>query len=64
MYNSLNLSSKVSKLDSSIVEQQLDQFTKWEEGAEMTQMNQIPVEDLPDFLDHLLDVHLDSGIYI
>nr|XP_022319187.1 uncharacterized protein LOC111121978 isoform X1 [Crassostrea virginica] len=55
-------SIKVSKLDSSIVEQQLDQFTKWEEGAEMTQMNQIPVEKLPHFLDHLLEVYQDSGL--
>ncbi|XP_062604602.1 uncharacterized protein LOC134266367 [Saccostrea cucullata] len=53
---------KVNHLDASIVEQQLNQFTKWEEGSEVTRARRIPMAKLQDFLDHLLKTYGDSGI--
>ncbi|XP_061166041.1 uncharacterized protein LOC133174966 [Saccostrea echinata] len=52
----------VNKLDASKVEQELDKFAKWEEGAEVTHAKRIPIKKLSDFLDHLLDTYRDSGI--
>ncbi|XP_056017934.1 uncharacterized protein LOC125664676 [Ostrea edulis] len=53
---------KVSEVDATKVEQQLNHFTKWEEGSEVTRMERIPVEKFPDFLDHLQHMYGESGV--
>lgn len=48
-------SVKVNQVDASLVEQQLDKFTYWSEAAEWEHLKRIPIENLPRFLDLLLE---------
>lgn len=49
-------------MDASLIEQQLDKFTVWEEGAEFVHMRKVKIEEFPDLLDHLAESYGDSRI--
>lgn len=51
-------------MDASLIEQQLDKFNVWEEGAEFVHMRKVKVEQFPDLLDHLAENYRDSGTCI
>lgn len=51
-------------MDASLIEQQLDKFNVWEEGAEFVHMRKVKVKQFPDLLDHLAENYRDSGTCI
>lgn len=50
-------------MDASLIEQQLDKFNVWEEGAEYVHMKKVKVEQFPDLLDHLAENYGEKGIF-
>ena len=61
MYEIFN--NQVNREDAELVAQQLDEFTKWEEGSEFTHIKGIHVNKLPEFLNHIVECYEDSGKY-
>lgn len=53
---------QVNQMDASLIEQQLDKFNVWEEGAEFVHMRGVKIEKFPELLDHLSETYRDSGI--
>lgn len=51
-------------MDASLIEQQLDKFNVWEEGAEFVHMRKVKIEQFPDLLDHLAENYRDSGMLL
>lgn len=56
------LQLKVDQLDATLIEQELDKFTIWDEGAEWVQVKKIPIDKLSEFFDHLMKTYSSSGM--